>query len=171
MGHRTKDVWEPMLSWGYHWGCAKVSAMVEEMPFYEYLAHLYGMKHEKFLLPVPMMNIINGGKHADSGLDIQEFMILPVHASSFKEALRMGAEVFHSLKKILSAKKLTTSVGDEGGFAPNLKTNAEAFDIIQEAIGKAGYEVGKDIYLGIDSAASSFGNEKDGYQIEGKNDQ
>lgn len=121
------------------------------------------------VLPVPMMNIMNGGKHADSGLDIQEFMILPVSAPTFAEALRMGAETFHSLKKILHDEGLGTAVGDEGGFAPNLPHNEAAFDYILKAIEKAGYKPGKDIYLGVDAAASEF-HEKDGYHIkvEGK---
>lgn len=108
------------------------------------------------VLPVPMMNIINGGVHADNNLDIQEFMIVPLGAKSFSEALRMGAEVFHNLKKILKSKNLSIAVGDEGGFAPNLKSNEEALLVIMEAIKKAGYEAGKDIYLALDSAASSF---------------
>ncbi|MFA5842057.1 MAG: phosphopyruvate hydratase [Candidatus Gracilibacteria bacterium] len=117
------------------------------------------------VLPVPMMNIMNGGKHADSGLDIQEFMILPVSAPTFAEALRMGAETFHSLKKILHDEELGTAVGDEGGFAPNLPHNEAAFDYILKAIEKAGYKPGKDIYLGVDAAASEF-HGKDGYHIK-----
>lgn len=111
---------------------------------------------EAHLLPVPMMNIMNGGKHADSGLDIQEFMIVPVGAKSFKEALRMGAEIFHSLKKILSNEGLGTAVGDEGGFAPNLPNNEAAFEYISKAIADAGYEAGEDVVLAIDAAASEF---------------
>lgn len=105
---------------------------------------------------MPMMNILNGGKHADNNLDIQEFMIMPIHADSFAEALRMGAEVFHNLRSVLKSKGYNTNVGDEGGFAPNLKTNEEAFDLILEAIKKAGYTAGKDIYLALDPAASEF---------------
>ncbi|MFA6435744.1 MAG: phosphopyruvate hydratase [Candidatus Gracilibacteria bacterium] len=119
------------------------------------------------VLPVPMMNIMNGGKHADSGLDIQEFMILPVSAPTFAEALRMGAETFHALKKILHDEGLGTAVGDEGGFAPNLPHNEAAFDYILKAIEKAGYKPGKDIYLGVDAAASEF-HGKDGYHIKVK---
>jgi enolase len=108
------------------------------------------------VMPVPMMNIINGGAHADNSLDIQEFMILPVGAPSFREALRYGAEVFHTLKKVLHDKGLSTAVGDEGGFAPNLGSNEEALEVILTAIDKAGYRAGKDIYLGLDVASSEF---------------
>ncbi len=108
------------------------------------------------MLPIPMMNIINGGEHADNNVDLQEFMIMPVGASSFKEGLRMGSEVFHNLKKILAGKGLATSVGDEGGFAPNLQSNEEAVEVIIEAIKAAGYEPGKDIRLALDPASSEF---------------
>jgi len=117
------------------------------------------------VMPVPMMNIINGGAHANNSLDIQEFMILPVGAPSFREALRYGAEVFHTLKKLLNERELSTAVGDEGGFAPNLESNEAALGIILQAIEKAGYKVGKDIYLGLDVASSEFF--KDGrYELE-----
>jgi enolase len=109
-----------------------------------------------YTMPVPMMNIINGGEHADNSVDLQEFMILPVGAPSFKEALRYGAEVFHTLRSVLSARGMTTTVGDEGGFAPNLTSNEEAIEVILEAIGKAGFTAGKDIYLGLDAASSEF---------------
>ncbi len=132
---------------------AKASAETLGIPLYRYIGGLNAKE-----LPVPMMNILNGGIHADNNLDIQEFMILPAGASSFREALRMGTEVFHTLKKVLKEddRKLSTSVGDEGGFAPNLKNNEEAFQVIRMAIKKAGYAPGKDIFMGIDSAASSF---------------
>src|SRR5918911_198132 len=107
-------------------------------------------------LPVPMMNVINGGAHADNNLDVQEFMIIPAGFDSFSEALRAGAETFHQLKKILHDRKLTTAVGDEGGFAPDLKSNAEALDLILSAVEKAGYKPGQQIYLGMDAAASEF---------------
>jgi enolase len=117
------------------------------------------------VMPVPMMNIINGGAHANNSLDIQEFMILPVGAPTFREALRYGCEVFHTLKKVLNDRGLSTAVGDEGGFAPDLGSNAEALDIILESIAKAGYQAGKDIYLGLDVASSEFF--KDGqYELE-----
>jgi enolase len=108
------------------------------------------------VMPVPMMNIINGGAHADNSLDIQEFMILPVGAPSLSVAVRYGAEVFHTLKKILHERKLTTAVGDEGGFAPDLKSNEEALDLIIEAVDRAGYKIGSDIYLGLDVASTEF---------------
>src|SRR5687767_4861391 len=119
-------------------------------------------------LPVPMMNVINGGAHADNSVDIQEFMILPVGAPSLSEALRYGAEIFHTLKKVLHERKLTTAVGDEGGFAPDLPSNEEALAVITEAVDKAGYKLGKDIYLGLDVASSEFF--KDGvYHLESEN--
>jgi enolase len=117
-------------------------------------------------LPVPMMNVINGGAHADNNLDVQEFMIIPAGFDTFSEALRAGVETFHNLKKILHDRKLTTSVGDEGGFAPNLQSNAEALDLILKAIEKAGYRAGEQIYLGLDVAASEF-YEKKKYNFEG----
>jgi enolase len=113
-------------------------------------------KSGEFILPVPMMNIINGGSHADNSVDLQEFMILPVGAPSFREAIRYGAEVFHSLSKVLKAKGLATTVGDEGGFAPNLSSNEEAISVILQAIEQAGYKPGVDIYLGLDAAASEY---------------
>jgi len=118
-------------------------------------------------LPVPMMNVINGGAHADNNLDVQEFMIIPAGFDTFRDALRAGVETFHHLKKTLHDKKLTTAVGDEGGFAPDLKSNAEALDLILTAIGKAGYKAGEQIFLGMDCAASEF-LEKKAYQFEGK---
>jgi len=141
---------------------AKAAAMEAELPLYRYIGGAGACE-----LPVPMMNIINGGEHADNNLDIQEFMIMPVGASSFSEALRMGAEIFHSLKKQLSAKGLNTAVGDEGGFAPSLNSNEDAVKIIIEAIKKAGYKPGKDILLALDVAASElYKNGK--YTFEGK---
>lgn len=130
---------------------AKVAANSRGLPLYEYL----GGKEAR-VLPVPMMNIINGGLHADNNVDLQEFMIMPVGAASFREALRMGAEVFHNLKKVLKKRGLATAVGDEGGFAPSLGSNKEALEVIVEAIEKAGYKSGQDVYLALDPAASSF---------------
>ena len=117
-------------------------------------AHLAGDREA--VLPVPMMNIINGGAHADNNVDIQEFMVLPVGAASFSEALRAGAEIFHALKSVLKGRGLSTAVGDEGGFAPDLKSNGEALDTILEAIGKAGYRAGDDVLLGLDAASTEF---------------
>jgi enolase len=130
---------------------AKAAALDQHIPLYQYL----GGK-EPFQLPVPMMNIINGGAHADNNLDIQEFMILPVGASTFAEAIRYGTEVFHQLKKILHERGLSTSIGDEGGFAPHLPSNEAALEIILQAIKQAGYTPGKDIYLGLDVASNEL---------------
>ena len=128
---------------------ARAAASASNKPVYKYLGN-----DDAHIIPVPMMNIINGGEHADNNLDIQEFMIMPVGADSFREALRMGAEVFHCLKKILNAKGYNTNVGDEGGFAPELKCNEEALETIVEAINKAGYEPGRDVLLALDTAAN-----------------
>jgi len=130
---------------------AHASAKEAGVPLYQYLNN-----SGEFIMPVPMMNIINGGSHADNSVDLQEFMILPVGAPSFREAIRYGAEVFHNLKKVLSAKGLATTVGDEGGFAPNLSSNEEAIEVILEAIEKAGYKAGVDIFLGMDAASSEY---------------
>jgi enolase len=138
---------------GVSLACARAASNAKKMPLYEYL----GGKKAK-LLPVPMMNIINGGVHADNNVDLQEFMIMPFGAKTFSDALRMGAEVFHHLKKILHGRKLATSVGDEGGFAPDLKSNDEALAVIMEAIQKAGYKPGKDVKIALDPASSSFFN-------------
>lgn len=136
---------------GVSLACAKAAANDLGIPLYQYLGGLSATN-----LPLPLMNIINGGAHADNNLDLQEFMIIPIGARSFREALRMGVEVFHNLKLILKGKGYRTSVGDEGGFAPDLSSNEEAFKLIIEAIRQAGYRAGKDIALGIDSAASEF---------------
>jgi enolase len=146
---------------------SQAAAADAKTPLFRHLATLGADKSRRPVLPVPMMNIINGGAHADNSLDVQEFMILPVGAPSLSEALRYGAEIFHTLKKILHDRHLATSVGDEGGFAPNLKSNDEALALITEAVDKAGYKLGKDIYLGLDVASSEF--YKDGrYHLEGE---
>ncbi|GAB3034684.1 phosphopyruvate hydratase [Bowmanella dokdonensis] len=134
---------------------AKAAAMDKGIPLYQHIADLNGTSGV-YSMPVPMMNIINGGEHADNNVDIQEFMVQPVGAPSFREALRMGAEIFHQLKKVLASKGLNTAVGDEGGFAPNLKSNEEALSVIAEAVSAAGYTLGKDITLALDCAASEF---------------
>ena len=139
---------------------ARAAAEASGLPLFMYLGGAGART-----LPVPMMNVINGGAHADNNLDVQEFMIIPAGFDAFSDALRAGVETFHHLKKTLHEKKLTTSVGDEGGFAPDLKSNAEALDLIVTAIGKAGYKVGNDIYLGLDVAASEFYDKK--YEFEG----
>lgn len=134
---------------------ARAAADELGLPLYQYLGGVNGR-----VLPIPMMNILNGGKHADNNVDIQEFMIMPVGAVNFREALRMGAEVFHNLKSVLKGKGLNTAVGDEGGFAPNLTSNEEALATIVEAIKKAGYEPGKDVCLALDVAATELYDEK-----------
>ena len=134
---------------------AHAAANDARMPLYRYLAQLPGGAHAP-VMPVPMMNVVNGGAHADNRLDIQEFLILPVGAPNFREALRCGAEVFHTLKERLAARGLSTAVGDEGGFAPDLESNEAALGLIVEAIEKAGYRAGADVYLGLDVASSEF---------------
>ncbi|CAI8219849.1 MAG: Enolase [Glaciecola sp. HTCC2999] len=134
---------------------AKAEAIETGIPLYEHIANLNGTPGQ-YSMPVPMMNIINGGEHADNNIDIQEFMVQPVGAANFKEALRMGAEIFHSLKKVLNAKGLNTAVGDEGGFAPNLGSNEEALSTIITAVENAGYKMNEDITLALDCAASEF---------------
>ena len=131
---------------------AHAGALSKSIPLYRYLAN----GQDNYLLPLPMMNILNGGSHADNSIDIQEFMVIPASASSFSEALQMGTEIFHSLKTVLRSKNLTTSVGDEGGFAPDLKSNEEAIEVILEGISNAGFNAGNDIYIGLDVAASEL---------------
>ncbi|AQS60283.1 phosphopyruvate hydratase [Desulforamulus ferrireducens] len=141
---------------------AKAAANYFGLPLYQYIGGVNAKE-----LPVPMMNILNGGAHADNNVDIQEFMVLPVGADSFSEGLRMGAEIFHNLKAVLKARGLNTAVGDEGGFAPNLKSNEEALAVIIEAIEKAGYKPGQDVFLGLDVAATEL--YKDGkYHLAGE---
>ena len=142
---------------------AQAAAITSDKPLYQFLGG-----DEAVTLPVPMMNIINGGAHADNSVDLQEFMILPVGASTFSESLRYGVEVFHSLKSVLSSKGMNTAVGDEGGFAPDLSSNEEAIEVILQAIDKAGFKAGEDICLGLDVASSEF--YKDGkYVLESEN--
>ena len=145
---------------GVSMAACKAAAISKKLSLYRYIG---GEKAN--ILPIPMMNILNGGEHADNNVDLQEFMIMPVGARSFKEALRMGSEIFHNLKSILKAKKLSTAVGDEGGFAPDLKSNEEAVDVILAAIEKAGYKAGKDVFIALDPASSSF-FEKGKYILE-----
>ncbi|MEZ5528546.1 MAG: phosphopyruvate hydratase [Porticoccaceae bacterium] len=134
---------------------AKAAAISRGVPLYAHIADINGTSGH-YSMPVPMMNILNGGEHADNNVDIQEFMVQPVSAKTFAEALRMGAEIFHTLKKVLSGKGLNTAVGDEGGFAPNLSSNAEALAVIKEAVEAAGYKLGEDITLALDCASSEF---------------
>jgi enolase len=147
---------------------AKAAAAAKGVPLYQHIADLNGTPGQ-YSMPLPMMNIINGGEHADNNIDLQEFMIQPVGAKTVREAIRMGSEVFHNLAKVLHAKGMNTAVGDEGGFAPNLGSNAEALACIKEAVEKAGYVLGKDITLAMDCAASEFYNKETGkYVLKGE---
>jgi enolase len=132
----------------------RAEAASRQLPLYRHIGSLYG--NERFTLPVPMMNILNGGAHADSSVDFQEFMVMPVGAASFTEALRTGAEIFHALRGILKKRQQSTGVGDEGGFAPNLKSNREAVEVVLEAVGAAGFKAGSDVYLALDVASSEL---------------
>jgi len=136
---------------------AKAAAMEARLPLYKYIGGVNANT-----LPVPMMNILNGGSHADNGIDFQEFMVMPVKAESFREALRVGTEIFHHLKSVLKAKGLSTNVGDEGGFAPNIKSNVEAIEVVLQSIEKAGYKAGEDVFIALDPAASEFFDEEAG---------
>jgi enolase len=150
---------------GVSLACAKAAAQLTGQPLYRYVGGVNANT-----LPIPMMNILNGGKHADNKIDIQEFMIMPVGATRFSDALRIGAEVFHNLKSVLKSKGHSTNVGDEGGFAPNLGSNEEAIEVVIEAIGKAGFKPGEDVVIALDPAASEFYNtEKKVYTFESTN--
>ena len=139
---------------GVSLAAAHAVAMAKSVPLYQHLGDIYG--NQQFSLPVPQMNIINGGEHADNAIDFQEFMILPVGMQSFSEALRCGVEIFHTLKSVLNSKGLATSVGDEGGFAPECRSNEEGVELIMEAIEKAGYQAGEHVMIGLDAASSEF---------------
>ncbi len=144
---------------------ARAAAAASGLPLYRYLGRLNGT--EDFLLPVPLMNVLNGGRHADNGLDFQEFMVVPAGAASYPEALRMGAEIYHALRRVLQERGLATGVGDEGGFAPRLATNAQALDLLVAAVERAGYRPGEDAYLAVDVAASEL--YRDGvYELAGE---
>ncbi len=149
---------------GVSLAAAKAAASEVGLPLYRYVGGVNAT-----LLPIPMMNILNGGAHADNAIDIQEFMVMPINFTDFSSSLRAGVEVFHSLKKVLKAKKLTTNVGDEGGFAPNLSSNEEALELVLESIEKAGYKPGEDIFIALDAAASEFYDaKKKSYTLSGK---
>jgi enolase len=152
---------------GVSLACAKAGAISNRLPVYEYVRKAYEIKSDKYILPVPLMNIINGGEHADNNVDLQEFMIVPINTPNFHEALRTGCEVFHSLKKVLNRKGFATSVGDEGGFAPNLSSNEQSLEVICEAVKTAGYEIGKDIVFALDVAASELYDDGK-YKLEGE---
>ena len=152
---------------GVSMACAKAAAQEAGLPLYKYIGGVNAST-----LPIPMMNILNGGSHADNKIDIQEFMVMPVGANSFSEALRMGTEVFHHLKSVLKSKGMSTNVGDEGGFAPNLGSNQEAIEVVLQAIEKAGYKPGADIYIALDAASSeSYDEEKGLYIFESTGDE
>ena len=147
---------------GVSLAAAKAAAAVSGLPLYQYIGGVYAHN-----LPIPMMNILNGGSHADNNVDLQEFMVMPAGVESFSDALRTGAEIFHALKAVLKVKGLNTSVGDEGGFAPDLSSNSAALDVIMDAIEKAGYKAGKDVYIAIDPASSEFYNKETGkYELK-----
>jgi enolase len=150
-GTKTKSKLGANAILGVSLAVAKAAAQALEMPLYRYIGGTNACT-----LPVPMMNILNGGSHADNNVDVQEFMVMPAGAPSFREALRMGTEIFHALKGVLKGKGLNTAVGDEGGFAPDLKSNEEAIEVILKAISNAGYKAGKDVWLALDPAASEF---------------
>jgi enolase len=139
----------------------RASANEKNIPLYQYIKEIFKIQNSKFKIPVPMFNVLNGGQHSDSGLSIQEFKIIPTGIESFKKKLRAGSEIFHTLKKILEKNNQKTSVGDEGGFAPNLESNTQALELICQAIREAGYTPGSQVNIGIDAAASSFYNEAD----------
>ncbi|MFO7841855.1 MAG: phosphopyruvate hydratase [Fidelibacterota bacterium] len=164
-GTENKEVLGANAILGVSMAVARAGAEHLGLPLYQYLGGVNAR-----VLPVPMMNILNGGSHADNNVDLQEFMIYPCGAKSFSEALRMGVEVFHQLKKVLKEKGLNTSVGDEGGFAPNLKSNEEAIQVIVEAAGRTKYKMGKDLYIALDAAASEFYDKKSGkYNLASEN--
>ena len=148
-------------------GIAKVAAIDLDIPLYEHIANLNGTPG-KFSMPVPMMNIVNGGEHAANNIDIQEFMVQPVKAEKFSSALQCGTEIFHSLKRVLDERGLSTAVGDEGGFAPNLSSNEEALALISEAVSEAGYVLGEDVVLALDCASSEF-YKNGNYSLSGEN--
>jgi enolase len=148
----------------------RASAIEKNVPLYQYIAETFGKKGKKYKLPIPMFNVLNGGKHSDSGLSVQEFKIVPLGIEKFSEQLRAGSEIFHALKKILESNEQKTSVGDEGGFAPKLESNTQALEMITQAIKEAGYSSENQINIGLDAAASSFFDEKDNqYLLEPEN--
>ena len=158
-GTATKERLGANATLGVSMALARAVAAGSNVPLYTHIAKLFG-EDGSLTLPVPMMNILNGGAHADSSVDFQEFMVMPVAASSFAEGLRAGVEIFHALRSILKKKGYSTGVGDEGGFAPSLKSNREALDVVLEAVSKAGYAAGKDIYIALDVAASELWNDE-----------
>lgn len=166
-GTETKSKLGANAILGVSMAAARASALSKKTPLHTHIRQAFGIKSKEYVFPVPLMNILNGGAHADNNIDMQEFMIVPTVGGSFREALRAGAEVFHSLKKVLKDGKHNTSVGDEGGFAPNLKSNEEAVQVILTAIQNAGYKAGKDIFLALDCAANEY-HSNGKYRLEGE---
>lgn len=166
-GTETKSKLGANAILGVSMAAARAAALSKKIPLHAHIREAFGIKSKEFVFPVPLMNILNGGAHADNNIDMQEFMIVPTVGGSFREALRAGAEVFHSLKKVLKDGKHNTSVGDEGGFAPNLKSNEEAVQVILTAIQNAGYKAGKDIFLALDCAANEY-HSNGKYRLEGE---
>jgi len=168
-GTETKSKLGANALLGVSLACARASAVSKKLPLYAHIRQAFNISSKEFLFPVPLMNILNGGAHADNNVDIQEFMIAPVCGGSFREALRAGSEVFHTLKSILKKNGLNTGVGDEGGFAPNLKSNEEALQMIVQAIDAAGYKSGRDVLLALDCASNEYFNDGK-YRLEGEAD-
>ncbi len=166
-GTETKSKLGANAILGVSMAAARAAALSKKIPLHAHIREAFGIKSKEFVFPVPLMNILNGGAHADNNIDMQEFMIVPTVGGSFREALRAGAEVFHSLKKVLKDGKHNTSVGDEGGFAPNLKSNEEAIQVILTAIQNAGYKAGRDIFLALDCAANEY-HSNGKYRLEGE---
>lgn len=166
-GTETKSKLGANAILGVSMAAARAAALSKKIPLHAHIREAFGIKSKEFVFPVPLMNILNGGAHADNNIDMQEFMIVPTVGGTFREALRAGAEVFHSLKKVLKDGKHNTSVGDEGGFAPNLKSNEEAIQVILTAIQNAGYKAGKDIFLALDCAANEY-HSNGKYRLEGE---
>jgi enolase len=166
-GTETKSQLGANAILGVSMAAARASAVSKNVPLHTHLRDAFNIKSKQYVLPVPLMNILNGGAHADNNIDMQEFMIVPVVGGTFRESLRAGAEVFHALKKVLKEGKHNTSVGDEGGFAPNLKSNEEALQVILLAIKNAGFKAGKDIFLALDCAANEY-HSNGRYRLEGE---
>jgi enolase len=168
-GTETKSKLGANAILGVSLALARAASLSKRVPLHQHIREAFGLNYRDYVFPVPLMNILNGGAHADNNVDLQEFMVAPVCGGSFREALRAGAEVFHALKGVLKKAGYNTGVGDEGGFAPNLKSNEEALQVIIEAIGLAGYEPGKDICLALDCASNEYFKEG-GYTLEGESD-
>ncbi len=166
-GTETKSKLGANAILGVSMACARAAALSKRMPLYAYIRKAFKIRDKDYVFPVPLMNILNGGAHADNNVDIQEFMIMPVCGGHFREALRAGAEIFHSLKSVLKKSSHNTSVGDEGGFAPNLKSNEEAIQVILQAIENAGYKPGKDVFLALDCASNEYFSNGQ-YRLEGE---